>query len=152
MEKIQDYLAILESRERVLNIIKTELLEIKDKYADERSTKIHISAIEYNEDGSLIPEEDVMIVLTNKGYIKRTTTDTFKVQNNGGIEVKGVTTNYKDFVEQLINLLTHDYIMFFANKGKVYRLKGYEVPELIESKGLPIIYLLQIEKDEKINV
>ena len=152
LEKIQDYRAILASREKVLEIIKNELLEIKDKYADERRTTIDMTAIDFIEDESLIPEEDVMIVLTNKGYIKRTTTDTFKVQNRGGVGVKGVTTNDEDYVEQLINLSTHDYIMFFTNKGKVYRLKGYEIPEFSrQSKGLPAINLLQIEKDEKIN-
>ena len=152
LEKIEDYKAILASRERVLEIIKTELKEIKDKYSDERRTKIDMTAIEYIEDESLIPEEDVMIVLTNKGYIKRTTNDTFRVQNRGGVGIKGVTTNEEDFVEQLINLSTHDYVMFFTNKGKVYRLKGYEVPEYSrQSKGLPIINLLQIDKDEKVN-
>jgi DNA gyrase subunit A len=152
LAKIEDYKAILASKERVLQIIKEELAEIKDKYSDERRTKIDMTAIEYIEDESLIPEEDVMIVLTNKGYIKRTTNDTFKVQNRGGVGVKGVTTNEEDFVEQLLYLSTHDYIMFFTNKGKVYRLKGYEVPEYSrQSKGLPIINLLQIEKDEKVN-
>jgi len=152
LEKIQDYRAILASRERVLDIIKKELFEIKDRYADERRTKIDMTAIEYIEDESLIPEEDAIVVLTNKGYIKRTANDTFKVQNRGGVGIKGVTTNNEDFVENLINLSTHDYIMFFTNKGKVYRLKGYEIPEFSrQSKGLPIINLLQIEKDEKIN-
>jgi len=152
MAKIQEYRAILASRERILDIIKTELLEIKDKYADDRRTKIDMTAVEYIEDESLIPEEDIMVVLTNKGYIKRTTNDTFKVQNRGGVGVKGLTTNDEDYVEQLINLSTHDYIMFFTNKGKVYRLKGYEIPEFSrQSKGIPVINLLQIKKDEKIN-
>ena len=150
--KIEDYKSILASRDRVLNIIKTELLEIKDKYSDDRRTNIDMTAIEYIEDESLIPEEDIMVVLTNNGYIKRTTNDTFKVQNRGGVGVKGVTTNDEDFVKHLINSSTHDYIMFFTNKGKVYRLKGYEIPEFSrQSKGLPIVNLLQIEKDEKIN-
>ena len=152
LAKIQDYRAILASRERILEIIKTELLEIKEKYADDRHTKIDMTAIEYIEDESLIPEEDVMVVLTKNGYIKRTTNDTFKVQNRGGVGIKGLTTNEEDNVDNLINLSTHDYIMFFTNKGKVYRMKGYEIPEFSrQSKGLPIINLLQIEKDEKIN-
>lgn len=152
LAKIQDYRAILASRDRILDIIKKELLEIKEKYSDDRRTTIDMTAIEYIEDESLIPEEDIMVVLTNKGYIKRTTNDTFKVQNRGGVGIKGVTTNDEDFVEQLINLSTHDYLMFFTNKGKVYRLKGYEIPEYSrQSKGLPIINLLQIEKEEKIN-
>ncbi len=152
LAKIQDYRAILASRDRILEIIKNELLEIKDKYGDDRRTKIDMTAVEYIEDESLIPEEDVMVVLTNKGYIKRTTNDTFKVQNRGGVGVKGLTTNDEDYVEHLINLSTHDYIMFFTNKGKVYRIKGYEIPEFSrQSKGIPVINLLQIEKDEKIN-
>jgi len=152
LAKIQEYRAILASREKILEIIKNELLEIKDKYADDRRTKIDMTAVEYIEDESLIPEEDVMVVLTNKGYIKRTTNDTFKVQNRGGVGVKGLTTNDEDYVEHLINLSTHDYIMFFTNKGKVYRIKGYEIPEFSrQSKGIPVINLLQIEKDEKIN-
>ncbi len=152
LQKIEEYKAILASRERILSIIKEELLEIKAKYDVDRRTNIDMTAIEYIEDESLIPEEDAMVVLTNKGYIKRTTNDTFKVQNRGGVGVKGVTTNDEDFVEHLINLSTHDYLMFFTNKGKVYRLKGYEVPEFSRhSKGLPIINLLQIDKDERIN-
>ncbi len=152
LAKIIEYKEILASREKILGIIKTELLEIKEKYADDRRTKIDMTAVEFIEDESLIPEEDVMVVLTNKGYIKRTTNDTFKVQNRGGVGVKGLTTNEEDYVEHLLNLSTHDYIMFFTNKGKVYRIKGYEIPEFSrQSKGIPVINLLQIEKDEKIN-
>ena len=93
-----------------------------------------------------------MIALTNKGYIKRTTIDTFKSQNRGGVGVKGMGTNEEDFVEHLLNLSTHDYVLFFTNKGKVYRLKGYEIPEYSrQSKGIPVINLLQIDKDESIN-
>lgn len=152
LAKIEELKEILASRDKILEIIKNELLEIKEKYADDRRTKIDMTAIEYIEDESLIPEEDSIVVLTNKGYIKRTTNDTFKVQNRGGHGVKGLTTNEEDYVEHLINLSTHDYIMFFTNKGKVYRLKGYEIPEFSrQSKGLPIVNILQIEKDEKIN-
>ena len=152
LNKIEEYKAILASDEKVLAIIRAELLEIKEKYADERRTDIDMTAIEYIEDESLIPEENVMIALTNKGYIKRTTTDTFKSQNRGGVGVKGMTTNDEDFVEHLINLSTHDYVLFFTNKGKVYRLKGYEIPEFSrQSKGIPVINLLQIDKDESIN-
>ena len=143
---------ILASDEKIYNIIKEELLEIKAKYADERRTDIDMTAIEYIEDESLIPEENVMLALTSKGYIKRTTADTFKSQNRGGVGVKGMTTNEEDNVEHLINLSTHDYALFFTNKGKVYRLKGYEIPQFSrQSKGLPIINLLQIEKDELVN-
>ncbi len=152
LQKIDEYKAILASEEKVLAIIKEELLEIKDKYADERRTHIDMTAIEYIEDESLIPEENIMIALTNKGYIKRTTSDTFKSQNRGGVGVKGMATNEEDFVEHLLNLSTHDYVLFFTNKGKVYRLKGYEIPEFSrQSKGIPVINLLQIDKDESIN-
>ena len=150
--RIEELKEILASRDKILEIIKNELLEIKDKFEDDRRTKIDMTAIEYIEDESLIPEEDVMVVLTNKGYIKRTTNDTFKVQNRGGVGIKGLTTNEEDYVEHLLNLSTHDYIMFFSNKGKVYRLKGYEIPEFSrQSKGLPVVNLIQIEKDETIN-
>ena len=152
LDAIKEYKAILASDEKVLGIIKDELLEIKAKYADERRTNINMTAIEYIEDESLIPEENIMIALTNKGYIKRTTTDTFKSQNRGGVGVKGMGTNEEDFVEHLLSLSTHDYVLFFTNKGKVYRLKGYEIPEFSrQSKGIPIINLLQIDKDESIN-
>ena len=152
LDAIKEYNAILASDEKVLGIIKDELLEIKAKYADERRTNIDMTAIEYIEDESLIPEENIMIALTNKGYIKRTTTDTFKSQNRGGVGVKGMGTNEEDFVEHLLSLSTHDYVLFFTNKGKVYRLKGYEIPEFSrQSKGIPIINLLQIDKDESIN-
>lgn len=149
---IDELRSILASEEKVLNIIKEELLEIKDKYGDKRRTDIDMTAIEYIEDESLIPEENILIALTNKGYIKRTSSDAFKAQRRGGMGIKGMTTNDEDYVDQMINLSSHDYLLFFTNKGKVYRLKGYEIPEFNrQSKGLPIINLLQIEKDETIN-
>ncbi len=152
LKTIDELRAILASDEKVLAIIREELLEIKNKYADERRTNIDMSAIEYIEDESLIPVEDIMIALTHNGYIKRTTSDTFKLQNRGGVGIKGMNTNEEDFVEHLVNLSTHDFVLFFTNKGKVYRLKGYEIPEFSrQSKGLPVINLLQIEKEEKIN-
>jgi len=149
LEKIKEYKAILASEEKVLAIIKQELLEIKDKYSDDRRTKIDMTAIDYIEDESLIPVEDIIINLTNKGYIKRLPIDTYKVQNKGGVGVKGMATNEEDFVEQMVTLKTHDHVLFFTNKGKVYRIKGYEVPEFSrQAKGLPIINLLPIEKEE----
>ncbi len=152
LKEIERLREILASEEKVLAIIKEELIEIKRKYADERRTNIDMTAIEFIEDESLIPEENVMVALTNKGYIKRTVVDTFKSQNRGGVGVKGMGTNEDDFVEHLINLSTHDYVLFFTNRGKVYRLKGYEIPEFSrQSKGLPVINLLQIDKDESIN-
>lgn len=162
-EKIEDELnalrieierlrGILADNNKVLGIIKDEMTEIKNKYGDERRTKIDMTAVDYIEDESLIPEENILVVLTNKGYIKRTTSDTFKSQNRGGVGIKGMTTNDEDFVEHMINLSTHDYILFFTDKGKVYRLKGYEIPEFSrQSKGIPIVNLLQVEKDERVN-
>ena len=151
LNKIEELKEILASDEKVYNIIKLELLEIKEKYGDERRTTIDMTAIDYIEDESLIPEENVIITLTNNGYIKRLTSDTFKSQNRGGVGVKGMTTNEEDFAKYILNTSTHDYILFFTDKGKVYRIKGYEVPEFSrQSKGLPIINLLPIEKDENI--
>lgn len=143
---------ILADDNKVLAIIKEEMLEIKDKYGDERRTKIDMTAVDFIEDESLIPEENILVVLTHNGYIKRTTSDTFKSQNRGGVGIKGMSTNDEDFVEHMINLSTHDYVLFFTNKGKVYRLKGYEIPEYSrQSKGIPIVNLLQVEKEEKVN-
>lgn len=152
LKLIEEYKSILASDEKVLAIIKQEMLEIKSKYGDERRTKIDNSAIEYIEDESLIPQEEIIVTITNKNYIKRTAKDTYKVQNRGGVGVKGMTTTEEDYVEQLLSMNTHDYILFFSNKGKVYRLKGYKIPEYSRTaKGLPIVNLLSLEKDEKIN-
>ncbi len=150
---IADLKDILEKAERVLAIIKEELTEIKNKYGDERRTNIDMTAIDFIEDESLIPVEDVVITLTNKGYIKRMTSETYKTQNRGGVGVKGMATNEEDFVENLVSMTTHDYLLFFTNKGKVYRMKGYEIPLYSrQSKGLPIVNLLPIDKDDTINV
>lgn len=152
LKEIDRLRAILASEKLVEGIIKDELTEIKNKYSDSRRTMIDMSAIEYIEDESLIPDENIVLTITNKNYIKRVNSDIYKTQNRGGVGVKGMTTNDEDFVEQIINLNTHDYVLFFSNKGKVYRLKGYEIPEFSRiSKGLPIVNLLPIEKDEVIN-
>ena len=152
LKLIDELKSILASDQKILEVIKNELLEIKQKYGDERRTNIDMTAIEYIEDESLIPEEDVIINLTKNGYIKRLRTDTYKTQNRGGVGIKGMSTNDEDFVEHLINMNTHDYLLFFSNRGRVYRLKGYEVPEFSRhSKGLPIINLLPLEKDENIS-
>ena len=152
LKLIEDLQNILASDQRVLEVIKNELLEIKEKYGDERRTNIDMTAIEYIEDESLIPNEDVIVTLTNSGYIKRLRADTYKTQNRGGVGIKGMTTNDEDFVEHLVSMKTHDYILFFSNKGRVYRMKGYEVPEFSrQSKGLPIINLLQLDKNENIS-
>ncbi|MCI8346373.1 MAG: DNA gyrase subunit A [Bacilli bacterium] len=151
LKEIEELKAILASEERILQIIKDEMLEIKNKFGDERRTNIDMTAIEYIEDESLIPVEDIIITLTNKGYIKRLKSDTYRSQNRGGVGIKGMATNEEDFVEHLLSTKTHDYILFFSNKGRVYRLKGYEIPEFSrQSKGLPIINLLQLGKGENI--
>lgn len=150
--KIADYKDILATPQRVLNIIKEEMLEVKRRFSDDRRTKIDMTAIEYIEDESLIPVENILITLTNKGYIKRVSADEYRTQNRGGVGIKGMSTNEEDFVEKMINMETHDYILFFSNKGKVYRMKGYEIPEFSrQSKGLPIVNLLPVEKEERIN-
>ena len=152
LKLIEELRGILASDSKVLEVIKNELLEIKEKYGDERRTNIDMTAIEYIEDESLIPNEDVIITLTRNGYIKRLRSDTYRTQNRGGVGVNGMTTHEEDFVEQLISMKTHDYVLFFSNKGRVYRMKGYEVPEFSrQSKGLPIINLLQLDKDENIS-
>ena len=151
LKRIEELKLILGSDERVLEIIKNELLEIKEKYSDERRTSIDMTAIDYIEDESLIPVEDIVITVTNKGYIKRMPSDTYKSQHRGGVGIKGMSTNEEDYVEHMVSLTTHDYVMFFTNKGKVYRLTGYEVPLFSrQSKGLPVINLLPIDKDEVI--
>lgn len=153
LEKIRNFKEILASEEKVLGIIKTELLEIKDKYGDDRRTYIDMTAIDFIEDESLIPVEDIVVTLTNKGYIKRVASENYRSQNRGGVGIKGMSTNEEDFVEHMISMTTHDYILFFTNKGKVYRMKGYEIPSFArQSKGLPIINLLPIEKDESVRV
>ena len=152
LKAIAEYKSILESEEKVYAIIRSELLEIKDKYADARKTSIDMTAIDYIEDESLIPVENSIVTITNKNYIKRLSADTYRTQNRGGTGIKGITTNDEDFVKQILTVSTHDYILFFSNKGKVYRLKGYEIPSFSRnSKGLPLINLLQIEKGESIN-
>ena len=151
LEKIKHYKEILASEEKVLAIVKQELLEIKEKYGDERRTNIDMTAVDYIEDESLIPVENIVVTLTNKGYIKRMASETYKTQNRGGVGIKGMSTNEDDFVEKLISMTTHDYLMFFTNKGKVYRTKGYEVPLYSrQSKGIPIVNLLPFEKEEEV--
>ena len=152
LKLIDELRSILADEKKVLDIIKREMLEIKNKYSDDRRTSIDMTAIDYIEDESLIPEQDVIVTISNKNYIKRMSTDNYKTQNRGGVGIKGMSTNDEDFVEQMINLSTHDYLLFFTNKGKVYRLKGYEIPEFSRtSKGLPIINLIRIEKGENVS-
>ena len=150
VEKVKYYKEVLSSETLVYKIIKDELLEIKSKFADTRRTKIEASAEEIEVE-DLIKEEDCVITLTHFGYIKRLPVDTYRSQRRGGKGIVGITTREDDFVENIFISSTHHYIMFFTNKGKVYRLKAYEVPEAgRQAKGMAIVNLLQLEQGEKI--
>jgi DNA gyrase subunit A len=149
---IAELKSILADEEKLLDIIRTELEEIKERYNDTRRTEIVSGGLDQIEDEDLIPQENVVITLTHNGYIKRLPLSTYRAQKRGGRGVQGMGTNEDDFVEHLLTTSTHDTILFFTNKGKVYRLKGYEIPEYGRTaKGLPIINLLEIDKDEWIN-
>ena len=142
---------ILANEYRILEIIKEEITEIKDRYSDKRRTEIVAGGAEVLEDEDLIPVENSVLTLTNKGYIKRLPANTYKSQKRGGRGVQGMGTNENDFVEHLLYTSTHDTILFFTNKGKVYRARGFEVPEYGRTaKGLPLVNLLGIEKDEQV--
>lgn len=149
---IEELRGILSSDDKVNEIIKSEMKEIADRYGDERRTNIDMTAIDYIEDESLIPVDNVIISMTKNGYIKRLVADTYRSQNRGGVGIKGMSTNDEDYVEKLISCSTHDYLLFFSNFGKVYRIKCYELPEFSrQSKGVPIVNILPLEKDEVIN-
>lgn len=150
MKQIERYREILASERLVCDIVKTELLEIKDKYGDERRTDI-VAAEDEIETEDLIKEENTIITLTHYGYIKRLPVDTYRSQRRGGRGVTGMQTREQDFVEQIFTSSTHSILMFFTNKGKVYRLKGYEVPEAgRNAKGTAIVNLLQLDGDERV--
>ncbi|ENI8390104.1 DNA gyrase subunit A [Listeria monocytogenes] len=149
---INDLKAILADDERILEIIREELEEIKVKYADRRRTEILAGDLVSLEDEDLIPEEEVAITLTKRGYIKRLPLSTYRSQRRGGRGIQGMSTHEDDFVEHLVATSTHDTLLFFTNTGKVYRSKGYEVPEYGRTaKGIPIINLLGIESQEQVN-
>ncbi|OIK05687.1 DNA gyrase subunit A [Bacillus sp. MUM 13] len=149
---IAELRAILADEEKVLAIIREELLEIKERFNDERRTEIVLGGFESIEDEDLIPEENIIVTLTHNGYIKRLPASTYRSQKRGGRGIQGMGTNEDDFVGHLLTTSTHDTLLFFTNKGKVYRAKGYEIPEYGRTaKGLPIINLLEIEKGEWIN-
>ncbi|GAA4076959.1 DNA gyrase subunit A [Amphibacillus indicireducens] len=152
LKLIDELKSVLANEEELLKIIREELIEIKEKFNDERRTEIVMGGADFFEDEDLIPEEDIVVCLTHRGYIKRLPSSTYRTQNRGGRGVQGMSTNDDDFVEHLVSASTHDTILFFSNKGKVYRLKGYQIPEYGRAaKGLPVINILEIEKDEWIN-
>ena len=147
---IADLKDILNNRERILAIIKEELLDIKNRFNDARRTEIIQGSFDL-EDEDLIPVEDVVISLTSNGYIKRTLVDTYKSQNRGGRGIKGMATSQDDVINQMITMSTHSELLFFTNLGKVYRIKGYNVPEYGRTaKGLPVVNLLNLDKQEYI--
>lgn len=149
-EKIKDYNDILSNEYRVLEIIKTEIREVADKYGDERRTEISAFTGDV-EDEDLIPVEDCILTLTEKGYIKRQTVDTYKAQNRGGKGIMGMSRREEDVAKNMFTCSTHDEILIFTNKGKVFKLKGYQIPEASRtSKGMNVINLLQIEQDERV--
>ena len=153
LKLIAELKAILADEEKVLDIIREELIEIKERFNDERRTEIVAGGIDLIEDEDLIPEEHIVITLTKNGYIKRLPISTYRSQKRGGRGVQGMGTNDDDFVEHLLTTSTHDTILFFSNKGKVYRKKGYEIPEYNRTaKGLPLVNLLNIEQGEWINM
>ncbi len=152
MDAIADYKDILAHDERIHQIIYDELMEIQRKFGDKRRTELQVGDITNIEDEDLIEEEDIIVTLTHNGYIKRLPVDEFKSQHRGGRGVKGMGVHKDDFIEQLISSSTHDLLLFFTNSGKVFSMKGYEVPEYGRSaQGIPIINLLGINNKEKIS-
>ncbi|HFU3799706.1 TPA: DNA gyrase subunit A [Streptococcus suis] len=148
---IADLADILAKPERVVTIIKEELDEVKRKYADPRRTELMVGEVLSLEDEDLIEETDVLITLSNQGYIKRLAQDEFQAQKRGGRGVQGTGVKDDDFVRELVSTSTHDRLLFFTNKGRVYRLKGYEIPEYGRTaKGLPVVNLLKLEENESI--
>lgn len=149
-EKIKDYNDILNNEQRVLDIVKTEIREVADKYGDERRTEISAFTGDVD-DEDLIPVEDCILTLTERGYIKRQTVDTYKAQNRGGKGIMGMSRREEDVAKNMFTCSTHDAILIFTNMGKVFKLKGYQIPEASRtSKGMNVINLLPIEQDEKV--
>ena len=147
---IKEYNHILSSRENEIEVVVKELLEIKEKYADERRTEITNDAANID-DEDLIPQENIVVAITRGGYVKRVTSDSFKAQNRGGRGVRGMSTNENDIVDNMVYTKTHTDLLFFTDFGKVYRIRGYMIPEFSKSsKGVPIINLINIEKGENV--
>ncbi|MCY1619405.1 DNA gyrase subunit A [Staphylococcus pettenkoferi] len=152
VQYIKELKEILADDELLLQIVRDELIEIRDRYGDERRTEIQLGNIDSIEDEDLIPEEQIVITLSHNNYIKRLPVSTYRAQHRGGRGVQGMNTLEEDFVSQLVTLSTHDHVLFFTNKGRVYKLKGYEVPELSrQSKGIPVINAIELDNDESIS-
>lgn len=151
LKLIDELKAILADEAKVIEIIRTEITDIKERYSDQRRTEITAGGLEMIEDEDLIPRENSVLTLTHNGYIKRLAANTYRSQKRGGRGVQGMGTNEDDFVEHLLFTSTHDTILFFTSKGKVFRAKGYEIPEFgRQAKGLPIVNLLNVDKGEKV--
>ena len=143
---------ILADDEVLLQLVRDELTDIKERFGDERRTEIQLGGLDDLEDEDLIPEEQIVITLSHNNYIKRLPVSTYRSQHRGGRGVQGMNTLEEDFVSQLVTLSTHDHVLFFTNKGRVYKLKGYEVPELSrQSKGIPVINAIELDNDETIS-
>ena len=151
LEYIKELEEILADEEVLLQLVRDELSEIKERFGDERRTEIQLGGLDDIEDEDLIPEEQIVITLSHNNYIKRLPVSTYRSQNRGGRGVQGMNTLEEDFVSQLVTLSTHDNVLF-TNKGRVYKLKGYEVPELSrQSKGIPVVNAIELENDETIS-
>ncbi|MHD0396264.1 DNA gyrase subunit A [Staphylococcus simulans] len=149
---IEELRAILSDEEKLLQLVRDELIEVRERYGDERRTEIQLGGLDQIEDEDLIPEEQIVITLSHNNYIKRLPVSTYRAQNRGGRGVQGMNTLEEDFVSQIVTMSTHDHVLFFTNQGRVYKLKGYEVPELSrQSKGIPVINAIELENDEAIS-
>jgi DNA gyrase subunit A len=149
---IKELEEILADEEKLLQIVRDELIDIRERYGDDRLTEIQLGGFDNIEDEDLIPEEQIVITLSHNNYIKRLPVSTYRAQHRGGRGVQGMNTLEEDFVSQLVTLSTHDNVLFFTNKGRVYKLKGYEVPELSrQSKGIPVVNAIELDNDESIS-
>src|SRR5699024_3432138 len=152
LKNIEYLKSILNDDAKLLEVIKEELIDIRERFGDDRRTEITLGSISDIEDEDLIPREQIVVTLSHNNYIKRLPASTYRAQHRGGRGIQGMNTIDDDFVSQIVTMSTHDYILFFTNTGRVYRLKGYEIPELSrQSKGLPIVNLIEIGKEEKIS-
>lgn len=149
---IKELQEILADEEKLLQIVRDELIDIRERFGDDRLTEIQLGGFDNIEDEDLIPEEQIVITLSHNNYIKRLPVSTYRAQHRGGRGVQGMNTLEEDFVSQLVTLSTHDNVLFFTNKGRVYKLKGYEVPELSrQSKGIPVVNAIELDNDENIS-
>ena len=148
--QIKEYREILSNHEKLIELVKSELLEVKEKYGDKRRTEIVEDDMNID-DEDLIPQEEILVTMTSNGYIKRIPIDTYRTQNRGGRGIKAMSVNSEDVVEQMIKMHSHDYVNFFTNYGKVYRIKAYRIPAASRTaKGIPVVNLLNLDKNEKV--